>query len=180
MAIGRVIVEGHAIVSEDGMIADAQGGMPPKLRNEADWRLFQEALDRAALVVIGRLGHQRHPNSGRRRLVLTRQIADLAPDPNDPKATFWNPAGASIETVLRQLDLVEGILAVTGGSFGLFLPDYDRFALAEVPGLAIPGGTPCFAGGAPKAALAAAGMKAGRPHIIDEAAGVTLTMWTRP
>ncbi|HEX5007066.1 MAG TPA: hypothetical protein VFV70_08130 [Hyphomonadaceae bacterium] len=179
MAIGSVIVEGHAIVSEDGMIADAQGVMPAGLRNEADWRLFQEALDRAELVVVGRLGHQRHPNSGRRRLVLTRQIADLAPDPGDPNATLWNPAGVPIGAVLQRLNVTNGALAITGGSFDLFLPCYDRFALAEVPGFTIPSGTPCFRAGLPEPVLTAAGMKSGAPRVIDEAAGVTLTMWTR-
>src|SRR5262245_39514556 len=180
MAIGRLIVEGHAIVSEDGMIADARGEMPAGLRNGADWRLFQEALDRAGLIVIGRLGHERHPNSGRRRLVLTRQVENLAPDPDDPKATFWNPTGASIEAVLRHLGLTEGILAVTGGSCDLFLPYYARFALAEVPDLMIPDGMSCFRTGLPGPVLAAAGMKPGAPRVIDETTGVTLTMWTRP
>ena len=75
--------EGHAIVSVDGMIADAEGLMPAALRNDADWRLFQAALDGAALVVLGRLGHARHPNPGRRRLVVTRAVEALAPDPQD-------------------------------------------------------------------------------------------------
>ena len=66
-----VIVEGHAIVSVDGMIAAADGSMPPALRNEADWRIFQAALDAAVLVVLGRLGHERNPNPGRKRLVLS-------------------------------------------------------------------------------------------------------------
>ena len=43
-----VIIEGHAIVSVDGMIAAADGTMPPALRSEPDWRIFQAALDVAA------------------------------------------------------------------------------------------------------------------------------------
>ena len=60
---------GHAIVTADGRIADAAGHMPPALRNPADQLRFEAALDAAALVVMGRLGHRRHPNRGRRRLV---------------------------------------------------------------------------------------------------------------
>jgi hypothetical protein len=176
-----VIVEGHAIVSADGMISDAVGGMPPAMRNEADWRLFQAALDRAALVVIGRVGHERHPNRGRRRLVTTRQVADLAPDPGDSLATLWNPAGVSIDRALTLLGIADGVLAITGGAaaFDLFLPLYDRFALAEVPDLFIPDGRPCFSGGLPAIALKSAGLGARERAIIDPAAGVTLTMWTR-
>lgn len=179
---GRIIVEGHAIVSDDGMIADARGEMPPGLHNEADWRLFQAALDRAAMVVLGRLGHARHPNSGRRRLVLSRQAPDISPDPNDPMATFWNPAGISIEAVLDRMGVMGGVLAVTGGTgaFDLFLPLYDRFVLAEVRGLQIPGGTPCFSKGLPQPVLRSAGMIAGETVAIDRDAGVFQTIWRRP
>lgn len=181
MAIGGVIVEGHAIVSADGMIADAAGEMPAGLRNEADWRDFQAALDRAALVVIGRLGHRRHPNPKRRRLVLTRGVADLEPDLSDPRAALWNPAGVSIDAVLERLGVVEGVLAVTGGqgAFDYFLPRYDRFVLAEVGGLALPDGTPCFSGGGPAGMLAAAGMAPDETVMLDAAAGVTQTLWRR-
>ncbi|MFX7748073.1 hypothetical protein ABTK03_22080, partial [Acinetobacter baumannii] len=65
--------------------------MPQRLMNDADWRLFQAALDRAELVVLGRVGHQRHPNPGRRRLVLTRSVTGLVVDPADRCAHFWNP-----------------------------------------------------------------------------------------
>src|SRR5262245_61372202 len=108
--IGNVLVEGHAIVSEDGMIADARGEMPDGLRNDADWALFQAALDRSALIVLGSLGHKRHPNRGRCRLVLTHAVEALAPDPDDLLADFWNPAGMPIETVLHRLGVNEGTL----------------------------------------------------------------------
>lgn len=138
--------EGHAIVSEDGMIADAAGEMPEALRSEADWRYFQAALDRAALVVLGRKGHARHPNPGRRRLVLTTGVADLAPDSTDPLAMLWNPAGLPVESVLAELEITDGTVAITGGTgtFDLFLPLYSRFVLAEVRGLSLPGGCRAF------------------------------------
>src|SRR5271169_3255695 len=43
-------IHGYAIVSDDDRIADASGGMPTTLRNEADWAYFQAELDRADLV----------------------------------------------------------------------------------------------------------------------------------
>lgn len=181
MAIGRLRVEGHAIVSADGMIADARGEMPDRLKNDADWRYFQDALDKAALVVLGRLGHARHPNSGRRRLVLTHQIEGQEQDRHDPLATFWNPAGVPLQHVLTSLGISDGTLAITGGtgSFDLFLPHYDSFVLAEVHGFLLPGGTPCFSTGHPRNALAAAGLHPNSTRTIDAAANVTQTGWTR-
>lgn len=176
-----VIVEGHAIVSADGMISGADGEMPSSLRNEADWRLFQAALDRAALVVIGRAGHQRHPNRGRRRLVMTRQVSSLTSDPDDPLATLWNPAGISIEAALTRIGVTQGVLAVTGGTsgFDLFLPAYDQFALSEIPHLLIPNGRPCFSEGLPEKVLRTASMRPTEKTVIDKDAGVTLTIWKR-
>lgn len=175
-----VIVEGHAIVSVDGMIAAADGSMPPELRSDADWTFFQAALDRSALVVLGRLGHDRHPNPGRRRLVLTRSIADLAPDPNDPLATFWNPAGMDIQTLLGRLGIDSGTIAITGGTgtFDLFLPYYDRFVLSEVRGLTLEAGIPCFTKGHPRFVLPGAGLEARDMELIDR--GVVQTHWVRP
>ena len=175
----NILVEGHAIVSVDGMIADRDGGMPPELRSEADWRLFQAALDRSVLVVLGRLGHARHPNPGRRRLVLTRSVADLQPDPVDERSSYWNPEGIGIADVMARLGIESGTVAVTGGTgtFDLFLPWYDRFVLAEVRQLSMPDGTPCFTRGHPRFVLSGAGLEARDMEMIDK--GVVQTHWIR-
>lgn len=181
LTIGAVIVEGHAIVSSDGMIADARGEMPPELRNEADWRDFQAALDRAAWTVLGRLGHERHPNRGRRRLVLTRSVSALASCPRDPLAMLWNPAGVGVVETLQHLNVATGVLAVTGGTgaFDLFLPHYDRFVLAEATRYTLPSGRPCFNRAGPREALAAAGLAPEATAMLDAAAGVMQTVWLR-
>ncbi len=175
-----VTVEGHAIVSVDGMIAAADGSMPPELRSDADWKFFQAALDRSALVVLGRLGHDRHPNPGRRRLVLTRSVADLAPDPKDLLATFWNPAAMDVQTLLARLEIGSGTIAITGGTgtFDLFLPYYDRFVLSEVRGLTLEDGIPCFTKGHPRFVLPGAGLEARDMELIDR--GVVQTYWVHP
>lgn len=172
--------EGHAIVTADGMIADAAGGMPKALHNAEDWRRFQAALDASVLVVLGRLGHQRHPNPGRPRLVLTAGIAASAPA--GPNATLFNPAGASLATALAHLRIAAGTVAVTGGTrvFDAFLPLLDAFALAEVNDLVLPDGRPCFSNGHPRTVLAAAGLRPLRVEWIDPAAHVSLTHWARP
>ncbi|MDB5561531.1 MAG: dihydrofolate reductase [Hyphomicrobiales bacterium] len=174
-----IVIEGHAIVSADGMIASADGSMPQALRNDADWRIFQAALDRATLVVLGRLGHLRHPNPGRRRLVFTRGVEGLQPDASDPLATYCNPGNAAPSVLFDQLGISGGLIAVTGGTgvFDYFLPHYDRFALAEVHEFTLLGGTPCFAGGHPRTMLAASGLRPTGFEMIDE--GVSLTQWQR-
>ncbi len=172
-------IEGHAIVSTDGMIADAEGAYPAALRNDADWRHYQAALDASVLTVIGRRGHERHENPGRRRLVLTRAVAALTPDPSDANATLWNPAGIGFHDALFALGIARGTVAITG-IFDLFAPLYTGFALSERHDLLLPGGTPCFASGHPRAALADAGLHPARVDIIDTVPMVTTTHWRRP
>jgi dihydrofolate reductase len=177
----RLSFHGHAIVSADGMIADAAGAIPEPLRNEADWQAFQAALDAAELIVLGRHGHERHPNPGRRRLVLTRAVSTLTPDGGDPLALLWNPVATPFGHVLAALEIADGVIAVTGGTgvFEHFLPLYDCFVLSEVHRFVLPGGIPCFAAGHPRQVLAANGLRPGEGMLIDAAAGVTSTTWQR-
>jgi dihydrofolate reductase len=128
-------IEGHAIVSADGMIA-TDGGMPDALRIEADWTAFQGALDRSAAVILGRLGHERHPNSGRRRIVVSTRPGTTS----EPLTTFWNPDLVSLADLVKRDGIQPGTLAVTGGTlvFDLFLGSYDRFVLSEVHGVVLP------------------------------------------
>ncbi|MFN3855636.1 MAG: dihydrofolate reductase [Phreatobacter sp.] len=177
-----IVIEGHAIVSADGMIAGSDGAMPPGLMNQADWRLFQADLDRAALVVLGRVGHERHPNPGRRRLVLTRGVTGLEVDAGDPLALRWNPAGVSLVAVLAELGVAAGTVAVTGGTavFDHVLGiGYDRFVLSTATRTTIPDGRPCFSAGHPDAVLARAGLQPGPATVIDPAAGVVRVVWSR-
>jgi dihydrofolate reductase len=177
-------IEGFAIVSADGMLANAAGNMPPELIVEADQRFFEQALDAAAVAVHGRLSQEDHPRSSRRRrLIITRSVSALAPHPTNPMALWWNPAGASLETAWAAIG-GSGTLAVIGGTdiFGLFLPLYDAFHLSLVPTVALPGGRPVFPGvpdRTPDEILMAAGLRAEAPRVLDAASGVTLATWTR-
>jgi dihydrofolate reductase len=176
-------IEGHAIISANGMISDSRGDMPAELRNDADWRRFQAALDRAALVVMGRLGHERHPNSGsRRRVVVTSSVTALATNAADSRTIMWNPAGMAFEAVLAQLQVGTGVIAVTGGTrvFDLFLPRFDRFDLVTATKARIPGGRPCFSAGPAESVLIGAGLVARAPQWLDAEAGVVLIEWARP
>src|ERR1700694_1566650 len=94
-------IEGYAIVSEDGMLANSAGIMPDSLKFEADQHFFERALDGVDVGAHGRHSHEGQPDSHlRRRLILTRQVPTIAADPSNDKALLWNPAGASFEDAL--------------------------------------------------------------------------------
>ena len=184
--IGSRRVEGYVIVSSDGMIADSTGAMPPSIHNDADQKHFQDGLDRAALVLHGRHSHEGGPRAARRkRLILTRAVAAIAPDPAHPNSLLWNPAGATIEQAIVELGATDGFIAPIGGTevFSMFLPVYDAFHLTRAAHAKIPGGRPVFAGvGAdvtPEDLLARHGLKAGPRRDLDAAAGITLVTWER-
>jgi hypothetical protein len=177
-------IEAYVIASADGMLADASGVQPASLHFEADQRHFYEGLDRADVVVNGRRSQEGENAASRRRLVVTRQVAGLGADPDNPKARLWNPAGASLESACAELGLSSGTVAVIGGPqvFSLFLKlGYDCFHLSRAINVRLPGGMPVFGregfGGDPNAALSAAGLTARSPAWLEN--GLTLTDWAR-
>ena len=127
-------IEGYAIASADGMIADATGYMPDSLKFEADQRFFLDSLDRVQVVCHGRLSHEGDPEShNRRRLILTRRVHGLAPDPDNPNTWLWNPAGATLDEACAAVGCGDGTLAIAGGTdvYSMFLTiGYDVFAAA--------------------------------------------------
>jgi dihydrofolate reductase len=184
--IGPHLVEGYAIVSADGMIADGNGVMPQTIRNDADQRFLQSGLDRAAVVVHGRHSYEGGPRAARRkRLILTRATPSIAPDPSHSNALLWNPAGATPEEAFAKLGVGEGPIAVIGGTevFGLYLPLYDTFHLTRAANAKIPGGRPLFPQVGPHATpedvLANHGLRPTPRRDIDANAGITLTTWQR-
>jgi dihydrofolate reductase len=178
-------IEGYVIVSADGMLANAAHVMPDELRIEGDKIFFTAALDRADLLVHGRHSGEAQPNSAKRtRILLTRSVAALAPDPENPRATLWNPAGATFEQAAEAAGVGSGTVAIIGGPdvFGLFMDRFDTFWLSLAPKVKIPGGEGCFPGvpgRTPEQILAAHGLHAGEPQMLDKAENVTATPWRR-
>src|ERR1700730_18572345 len=178
-------IDGYVIVSADGLLANAAHLMPAELTFEGDKQFLQLALDRADLVVHGHNSYEDQPNSPRRtRLVLTRKVDAIAPDPSNPKASLWNPAGASFDAACGFAGVRSGTVAIIGGPevFGMFMDRYDTFWLSQAPRVRLPGGEPCFPGvpqHSPQAILAAHGLKAGDPQILDPAHDVSVTPWRR-
>jgi dihydrofolate reductase len=178
-------IEGYVIVSADGMLANAAHVMPDELKFEGDKQFFTAALDRADLIVHGRRSYEDQPNSPKRkRIVLTRRIAAIAPDPSNPKATLWNPAGASFEAACDFADVHSGEVAIIGGPdvFAMFMDRYDTFWLSQALRVRLPDGEPCFPGvpdKSPQEILAAHGLTAGTAQILDNAGDVSVTPWRR-
>jgi hypothetical protein len=180
----RCTIVGHAIVSADDAIADPEGRMPAALRNDADWALFQAALDRAQLTVLGRLGHEAHPNvRGRARMVVSSGVSGLV---RRQDAWWWNPAETPWAQAAGQVLPEGGVVAVPGGQavFDLFLAiGFDEFALARAERVSIPDGRRLFSGIGPHLSaeemLRRGGLAPGPGEVIDPAAGVVLTRWRR-
>lgn len=174
----------HAIVSQDDRIADPSGRFPDALRNDADWRQFQTALDRADLTLIGRASHDAAPNVKRRpRLILSRRAAGLT---RDAEGWWLGPREVPLADALAQILPGGGEVAVPGGqaAFDLVGPaGFAEFHLARARDVRIPGGRGLFAacerGVAAAELLRKGGMVAGADEMIDPAAGVSLTVWRR-
>ena len=180
----RLRIEGYAIASADGMIADASGFMPDSLKFETDQRFFLGALERVQVVCHGRLSHEGDPDSHtRRRLILTRRMPDLTPDPDNPNTWLWNPAGATLEEACDAVGCGSGTLAIAGGTevFSLFLKiGYDIFYLARAEQVRLPGGIPVFCQGrfgqSAEDVLRDAGLKPAESRWLDN--DVSLVKWT--
>jgi dihydrofolate reductase len=178
-------IEGYAIVSEDGMLANAAGIMPDSLKFEADQAFFERGLDGVDVVVHGRHSHENQRRSDlRRRLILTRTVSAIAADPSNKKALFWNPAGASLEQAMAVLGVPDGSVGVIGGTevFGLFLDRYETFYLSRAPGVRLPGGRPVFPevpAKTPEEVLTRHGLEPGRRQVLDMEKGVAVVGWHR-
>lgn len=179
-------IEGYAIVSEDGMIASAQGDMPRALKFDADQEFFERGLNGVDVVVHGRHSREQHRSSDlRRRLIVTRRIPSLANDPNNRKAIFWNPAGATLEQAMAVVGAPNDSIAVIGGTdvFGLFLNRYDTFFLTRAQGVQLPGGRAVFPGVptlSPEQLLAKHGLIKTSCELLDARYGLQLITWSRP
>jgi dihydrofolate reductase len=180
-------IEAYAIVSDDGMLADANRRIPDAMKIDADQKFFQAGLDRAAVVVQGRHSYEGGPHAPDRfRLVMTRRIEALAPDAARAKSLLWNPNGATLDTAWERLGAPDGVLAVIGGPevYDHFLGvGYDIFHLSRAAGVLSPGGRPVFTEigptRTPEDVLASHGLKPGPRQVLDVARGATLVTWAR-
>ena len=183
--MSAIRIEGYAIVSEDGMIADASGGIPPALILDADQKFFRRGLDAADVLVHGRNSAEHDARSPlRRRIVVTRRTAAVAPDPANSRAVLWNPAHAPFDDAVAAWKAPLGSAAILGGTdvFGYFLDRYDLFFLSRVSGVRLPGGRPVFPQVpevTPESLLAAHGLRDKGCELSDPAARLIISRWER-
>lgn len=167
-------IEGYAVICDNDCIADANGQMPDSLKSEAEWAYFQDGLDAADVIVLGRKSHEVTPNPKRRlRLVMTRSVA--APHWEDERTVLWNPSAARLELALAMFDTQVETLAVTGGQpvFDHFLSregGYTCFHLSRMKDVYLHGGVKLFS---------ALGNPSDTPEHYLKSLGYTPTQWLR-
>ncbi len=178
-------IEGYAIVSEDGMIANADGIMPDSLKYESDQHFFECGLDGVDVLVHGRNSGECQPRSSlRRRLILTRQVPAIAADPSNENALLWNPAGASFEQALTALGTPRSSVAIIGGTyvFGMFLDRYEVIHLSRAFDVRLPGGRPVFPdvpARTPEEVFVSHGLERGQRQLLEPAKGLAIVSWQR-
>jgi hypothetical protein len=158
--------------------------MPEALRNDADWAIFQAALDRAAVTLLGRASHAATPNhKGRRRLVISGGADGLE---RRPDGWWLDPARMPLFEALGRVAPQGGEVAVVGGQgvFELALAEgLAEFHLARARRVRLPQGRGVFAAceqGTPaEAVLDGRGFVVDSKTLLDAEADVTLTIWRR-
>ena len=181
---GNLDITGYAIVSDDDKIAGADGLIPPTLRNEKDWKLYQGEQEVANLVVFARRSHELEPNLHKTpRLVVSREAPGLE---QRPDGWWWDPRRATWKDVAAQVLPTGGVVAVGGGQvvFDLFLEiGFDGFHLSRAHGVKLPGGrsvfSACDAGVTAASVLEQHGLRLSKTVPLDPAQNVEMTIWRR-
>jgi len=182
----RPRIEGYAVISREGMIATADGKFPEQIKIPADHKFYQDSVAAASAVANGRHSAEGGiAEKGRKRIILTRRVTRLIPDPDNPKAILWNPATAPFEEAWARLGIDEGSLAVVGGTetFGLFLTiGYDVFYLTRTDA-SVPEGRPVFPGVGTTTTVEKMMIKAGLVHkgtrMLDASVNCRVEEWVR-
>ena len=177
-------IHGYALISDDNMIAAADGLTPPILRNEKDWEYYQNALARSDLIVFGRRSHEAEPNLRRdRRVVISRSVARFE---RGEDAWWWNPETYPWSAVIEELLPAGGEVAAPGGQsvFDLFLQiGYSAFHLSRKRGITLPGGhtvfSACATGRSAEDVLSDAGLHVRERIPLDPEDGVEMNVWRR-
>src|SRR4029079_19171532 len=145
----RPRIEGYAVISKEGMIAMSDGKFPEAIKIPADHKFYQDSVAAASAVANGR--HSAEGGIGekhRKRIILTRRVDILTPDPDNPNAILWNPGSTPFAEAWGRLGIDRGTPARGGGpdTFGLFLTiGYDAFYLTRTDA-SVPKGRPVFPG----------------------------------
>lgn len=177
--------EGYAIVSADGMLAAADGIMPPSLKFDADQNFLSDGLDEVDVIVHGRNSFEDQANSPqRRRIYATRSVDRPAASSDSDNVYLWNPATTPVESALALTGVTSGRVAIIGGTeiFDMFLDRYDTFWLSHAPRVALPNGVPVFSGvplQTPGDILQHHGLTRRETRMLDPSHDVHVVKWAR-
>jgi dihydrofolate reductase len=182
----RPRIEGYAVISKEGMIATSDGHFPEAIKIPADHAFYQDSVGRASAVVNGRHSAEGGPmEHERRRIILTRRVDVLTPDPHNPNALLWNPATAPFDEAWARLGIEGGVAAVVGGTdtFGLFLTiGYDVFYLTRTEA-SVPRGRPVFPGvgrtTTAEEVMTKVGLVHQRTRMLDASVNCRVEEWVR-
>ena len=183
--IGPKAIIGFAIVSEDGMLADASGVMPDSLKFKADEKYFIDGMNGVQVAINGRHSKEPHPNAPlRRRITVSNRVKAIEPDPHNPIGILWNPAANTFGEAWGALGLGNASLGVVGATsvFGMFLDRYDAFHLTRAPGVRLPGGRAVFPDVprlTPEQVMTRHGLAPGARETLDAAKNLTVVVWRR-
>ena len=98
--MAAIEVHGYAIVSRRRSYRRRERGDARGAEERGGLGLFQAELDRAALTVLGRLGHEANPNpKNRLRMVLSSSVRGLE---RRAEGWWWNPAGTTWPEAVAQ------------------------------------------------------------------------------
>ncbi|TMJ28724.1 MAG: dihydrofolate reductase [Alphaproteobacteria bacterium] len=182
----RPRIEGYAVISKEGMIATSDGKFPEAIKIPADHEFYQRGVAAASAVANGRHSAEGGPKEKeRRRIVLTRRVDVITPDPDNPNAILWNPATVPFDEAWARLCIDEGVLAVVGGTdtFELFLNiGYDVFYLTRTDA-SVPRGRPVFPGVGTTTRVEGVLSKAGLVHkgtrMLDDSVNCRVEEWVK-
>jgi len=178
------VFEGYAVISADGLIADADGRMPDCLKFDADWDYFQAALDHADITLLGRLTHEAAPNiKKRRRLVFSSRVDGLV---KTDETTYWiDPAQTDLHAAITEISGPSSKVAVVGGrgvfDWVLSKPGFSAFHLSIARKVQLGRGLQMFKAApdleAALALLETNGLRVSHRVWLDQDAGLELLVY---
>ena len=179
-------IEGYAIISEDGMLADATRHIPELLVVEADQKFFHGNLDRAGVVVHG-------PFARRRPACQTASSSGVDPQHRGDRSRSETAEFAAVESARRLTR--SGACGVAGagrharrdrwaGGERVFRPSAMTRFISHAPpmcgcraaGRSFPPSVPTAHR---KTCWRSTGRRPGPPRVLDAAREVALVTWQR-
>ena len=177
-------LHGYAMTCRNDCIANSAGEVPDALQEAMGTKTYQKELDACTAVLMGHRAHDALPNKkGRVRATLTRSVETLE---HKEGGWWWNPAGMTLDNMLRMVASSGGRIAVNGGQETLryFMQnDLKVLHVCRAESIAIQDGLKILAGCDRKTivddVLRDAGWALTERRLIDLKAPISMSSWRR-